>query len=161
MTAQTQIQPNGPGTSFSGPVISGPRNAANAQFNGDNQGIALLTQVVQLTQNGTNAVTFTAYVPKHSQLVDFIADTTIAWNSATSALMSIGTTAGDTTYCASTSIATGGRLRPTLGTTQLAAMLDTGSVEPVVFTVTPTGATSAGTTFVTMMYIQTQNYQNP
>lgn len=162
MAAQTTINPQGPGTSFSGPVIAGPRSSGNTAFpQGGNQGISELTQVVQLTQNGTNAVSATALVPRHSQLVDFIVDTTIAWNSATSAVLSIGTTAADTTYVNGLSVATGTRARPTYSTTQLAAMLDTGSVEVVTFTVTPTGATSAGTTFVTMQYRMTQNYQNP
>lgn len=162
MTAQTTINPQGPGTSFGGPVIVGPRSSGSVAFpQGGNQGIAELTQVVSLAQNGTTAVTVTALVPKHSQLVDFIVDTTIAWNSGTSAVLSIGTTAADTTYVNGLSVATGTRARPAYNTTQLTAMLDVGSVETVAFTVTPTGATSAGTTFVTMQYRMTQNYQNP
>lgn len=165
MTAQLTINPNGPGTSFDGPVIAGPRSSGNLSYAGANQGMSLLSQVVQLTQNGTAAVTVTAFIPKHSQLVDFIADSTVLWNSATSALLSIGTAAGDTTYVAglglTTALATTARLRPAYYTAQLAAMLDTGSAEQVVFTVTPTGATTAGTTFVTMQYLMTQNYQNP
>lgn len=155
------LNPQGPGTSFSGPVIVGSRSGASFAFAGSNQGIAELTQVVQLTQNSTSAVSVTAYVPKHTQLVDFIVDTTIAWNSGTSAVLSIGTTAADTTYVSGLSVATGTRARPAYNTTQLNAMLDVGSVETVTFTVTPTGATSAGTTFVTMQYRMTQNYQNP
>lgn len=156
------INSQGPGTSFSGPVIVGPRSSGSVAFpQGGNQGIAELTQVVQLTQNGTTAVSVTALVPKHTQLVDFLCDTTIAWNSATSATLSIGTTAADTTYVSGLSVASGTRARPTYNTTQLTAMLDVGSVEVVTFTVTPTGATSAGTTFVTMQYRMTQNYQNP
>jgi hypothetical protein len=165
MTVQTTINPNGLGTSFGGPVLSGPRNAGNSAFNFGNQGFGLLTQVVQLTQNGTNNVSATCQIPRHSQIVDFYADSTVIWNSATSAVLSIGTTAGDTTYVnglgLQTSTSGNGRLKPTFNTTQIAAIGDTGSNENVVFTVTPTGATSAGSTFVTMLYRQTQNYQNP
>lgn len=166
MAIQQVINPNGPGTSFSGPVIAGPRSSANGTFGGDNQGLADLTQVVQITQNGTANAVATAWIPKHSQIMDFIVDTVTTWNSATSAVLQIGTTVADTTYLSLaglTSIATtSGRLYPTTFTqAQLLAMSDTGSTETVVFTVVPTGATTAGTTFVTMRYIMTQNYQNP
>ena len=167
MAVQTAINPQGPGTSFAGPLISGPRSAPssiNTALTVDNQGIALLTQVALLAQNGTAAVSFTANIPKHSQIVDFYADSTAIWNSATSATLSIGTAAGDTTYVNGLALASvtaaNGRLKPTFNTTQLAAMADIGTNENVVFTVTPVGATSAGSTFVTMLYIQTQNYQN-
>jgi hypothetical protein len=167
MAVQTAIQPNGPGTSFAGPLISGSRPSAssiNTTLTVDNQGIALLTQVALLTQNGTAAVSFTANIPKHSQIVDFLVDNTTIWNSATSAALTIGTAAADTTYLSSLTLvttATSARQHPTVfTTTQLTAMGDTGTTETVVFTITPTGATSAGTTFVTMQYIQTQNYQN-
>lgn len=165
MAVQTTIQSNGPGVSFAGPVVQGPRNGADASFNGGNQGLSMISQVVLLTQNGTAAVSQTVWIPRHSQIVDFYADSTIPWNSATSAVLSIGTAAADTTYVngldLKTSTAGNGRLKPTFNTTQIAAIGDTGSTQPVVFTVTPTGATSAGSTFVTMMYIQSQNYQNP
>ena len=76
----------------------------------------------------------------------------------------IGTTAADTTYVnglgLQTSTAGNGRLKPTFNTTQIAAIGDTGTNESVVFTVTPTGATSAGSTFVTMLYRMTQNFVN-
>src|ERR1700761_3070427 len=148
---QLTINPNGPGTSFSGPVVVGPRASGNSQFASGNQGIDLLTQVVQLTQNSTNAVSVTAFVPKHSQLVDFLIDNTAIWNSATSAVLAIGTTANDTTYLNYTPLtpvaATSARVAaPAFTTTQLNAMLDVGSNEAIVFTITPTGATSAGTT---------------
>lgn len=165
MAIQQVINPNGPGTSFSGPVIAGPRAGATNGFLSDNQGFAHLTQTVQISQNGTSNAVATAYVPKHSQIVDFVVDTVTTWNSATSAVLQIGTTVADTTFLSLaglTAIATtSGRLFPTTFTqAQLLAMSDTGS-ETVVFTVVPTGATTAGTTFVTMRYIMTQNYQNP
>jgi len=165
---QLTINPSGPATSFSGPVIAGPRSSGNTAFPlGGNQGITELTQVVQLVQNGTTAVTVTALIPKHSQIIDFLVDTPTPWNSATSATLSVGTTAADTSYLSGitqlTTVTTGSaRVYPTtFSETQLTNMLDTGSVENVAFTVTPVGATSAGTTFVTMRYRMTQNYQNP
>ena len=162
MTAQTKIDPNGPGSSIAGPWISGPRNSPDNNHSFANQGLSLIAQIVSLTQNGTTAVSATINVPRHSQFVDFISDSTVTWNSATSATLSIGTAAADSTYMGALNIAVAtARLRPAFTTTQLAACLDTGSNETVVATVTPSGATSAGTTFVTMLYLQTQNYQNP
>lgn len=162
------LNPQGPGTSFSGPVIVGSRASGNTAFpQGGNQGIVELTQVVQLTQNSTNAVSQTVLVPKHSQIIDFLVDTPTPWNSATSATLSVGTTAADTSYLSGitqlTTVTTGSaRVYPTTySESQLTNMLDTGSNELVVFTVTPVGATSAGSTFVTMRYRMTQNYQNP
>jgi|SRR5882672_4205176 len=164
MAVQTTLLPQGPGTSFGGPVIVGPRSSASANNNFGNQGAALLAQVVSASQNGTTAVSVTCQIPRHSHIVDFYADSTVPWNSGTSAILSIGTTAADTTFVngldLKTSTAGNGRLKPTFNTTQLAAMGDTGTNENVVFTVTPTGATSAGSTFITMMYRMTQNYQN-
>lgn len=153
-----------PGTSFSGPVLSGPRASQTPQGTlGSNQGFALLSQVVTLAQNGTTAVSQTMYVPKHSQLVEFILDNTAIWNSATSAVLSIGTAAADTSYLNYTTLTTvtaanARVLTPSITTTQLIAMQDVGTNEAVVVTVTPTGATSAGSTFVTMLYRQTLNW---
>lgn len=164
MAVQTTINPQGPGTSFSGPMIVGPRASASDNNSFGNQGMALLAQVVSLTQNSTAAVSVTCQIPKHSQIVDFYVDTLTIWNSATSATLSIGTAAADTTYVNGLALASvtaaNGRLKPTFNTTQIAAIADTGTVQNVVFTVTPVGATSAGSTFVTMLYRMTQNYQN-
>lgn len=164
MAAQTTIDPQGPGTSHSGPMIVGPRASASGTQNFGNQGILPAMQVIRVVQNSTAAVSVTAQIPKHTQIVDFYVDSTVLWNSATSAILSIGTAAADTSYVngldLATSTAGNGRLKPTFNTTQIAAILDTGTNESVVFTVTPTGATSAGTTFVTMLYRQTQNYIN-
>lgn len=149
-----------PGTQFAGPVLSGPRQSQTPQGTlGSNVGYAVLSQVGQLQQNGTAAVSYTFYLPPHSQLVDVLADTNTAWNSATSALMSLGTTAGDTTYVNGLNIATAARVRPSYAGAALLAMQDTGANEPLVATITPTGATSAGSTFVTILYRQTLNWQ--
>lgn len=142
-----------PGTLFSGPVLSGPVSTP-AQ-----QGYSLLSQTVKLVQNSTAAVSQTMSVPNHSQIVDIYVDPTVTWNSATSAALTIGTAAADTTYLGSTAMTTQTtRLRPSFTTTELAAMQDVGTNNNVVITVTPTGATSAGTTFVTLLYRQTLNW---
>lgn len=149
-----------PGTAFAGPVISGDKLGANASGIGPNQGLAVLMQQVTLNQNSTNAVSATLYIPKHSVLIDIIVDTLTAWNSASSAVLSVGTAAGGTQYAGSVDVKTAaGRQSPTFSAAQLSAMADAG--ETVVATVTPTGATSAGQSVVTFVYAQTLNYQDP
>lgn len=144
-----------PGTSFSGPVISGPR--ANPDNNGPaNVGLCILTQQVTLDQNSTNAVSGTTTLPENSQLIDILVDTITAWNSASSATLSVGTTAGGTQYAGSVDVKTAaGRQRPAFTGAQLSAMQNILTNASIVATVTPSGATSAGKTIVTFVYAQT------
>jgi len=149
----------GPGSTFAGPLQSG-----NIWNPGDARGpatvgLAVLSQKVTLTQNGANAVTGTIYVPDGSQLVAFYIDNTVAWNGNTSPL-TIGLTAGGTDFLSATSLQTAGRVSGTAFTAaQLVAMQQVGSGTSngiaIDFTVTPTGTPTAGTTIVTLIYIQT------
>lgn len=148
-----------PGTSFAGPLISGPR--ANADNAGPaNQGFVILSQTLVLNQNGANNVSGTFTLPKHSQILDFNVDTTTAWNSATSAGLTIGTAALGTQYVSSVDVKTNTSPRAAMAytTAQLAAMGDIGTNTSVVATVAVVGATSAGATRVTMYYVQTLNW---
>lgn len=150
------------GTGLSGPLVSGPRAGVDVLNRGANQGLAILMQEVVLNQSGLNNVSATFYLPKHSVIVDILADTLTAWNSGTSDTLSVGTSAGDTTYASGVSTAAAGRVRPTFTGAQLSAMQDTGSNETFVATVTPVGtAATTGQTVVTIVYAQTINWQNP
>lgn len=145
----------GPGTTWSGPLISGTKKDADAAGPA-NTGLALLRQVVTLTVNGTNAVSGLMVLPKDSQIVDIIADTTVAWNSGTSDTLSVGATAGGTDYVSGTSVATTGRQRANPSAAELVAMQNIGNNVNVYATVTPAGtAATTGTTDVTLLYIQT------
>lgn len=145
----------GPGTTWAGPLISGTKKDADAA-GAANTGLALLRQQVTLTQNGTSAVSGEVVLPKGSQIVDILADTTTAWNSGTSDTLSVGATAGGTDYASGVSTATAERVRPTFTAAQLSAMLDIGSSTSVYATVTPSGtAATAGSTTVTILYVQT------
>jgi hypothetical protein len=150
----------GPGSTFTGPLVSGPIwNPGDTRGN-VNTGLALLTQTVTLTQNGTSTVTVPVYLPSGSQITTFNIDTTTAWNSGTSDALTIGLAAAGTDFVSSTSVATAGRASITYTAAQLAAMLLVGSTPsngvPIYITVTPTGtAASAGSTTVTVFYIQT------
>lgn len=165
MAVQTTILPSStsaPGTVFAGPLVSGNHFGQNSLGIGPNQGLAILMQQVTLVANAANAVSATVYAPKHSILIDVLVDTTTAWNSATSDTLSVGTAAAGTQYVSGVDVKTAaGRQRPTFTAAQLAAMLDTGSNEAIVATVTPVGSAAAGQTTVTYVYAQTVNWQNP
>lgn len=172
MAVQTNILPSNaagaPGTAFVGPVVSGNHLGVNVSGVGPNQGLSILMQQAVLNQNSTTAVSVTIYLPKHSIINDILADTITAWNSATSANLTVGTAAAGVQYAGgpvgngeAISVKTAGRGRFAFTTTQLGTLLDTGSNEAVVITVTPVGATSAGQTVVTILYTQTVNWQNP
>ena len=146
-------------THFSGPVVSG--TLQQGETNGPNQGFAVLTQSTSLTQNSTTAVSSTLYIPAGSEIIDFNIDVLTAFNSATSATLTIGTAAAGTQYVGSIDAKTAGRAAITYTAAQLAAMngvTTTGTAAPttapVVVTVTPVGATSAGYVVVTILYAQ-------
>lgn len=146
-------------THFSGPVVSG--TLQQGETNGPNQGFAVLTQSTSLTQNSTTAVSSTLYIPAGSEIIDFNIDVLTAFNSATSATLTIGTAAAGTQYVGSIDAKTAGRAAITFTAAQLAAMngvTTTGTAAPttapVVVTVTPVGATSAGYVVVTIIYAQ-------
>ena len=146
-------------THFSGPVVSG--TLQQGETNGPNQGFAVLTQSTSLTQNSTTAVSSTLYIPAGSEIIDFNIDVLTAFNSATSATLTIGTAAAGTQYVGSIDAKTAGRAAINYTAAQLAAMngvTTTGTAAPttapVVVTVTPVGATSAGYVVVTIIYAQ-------
>ncbi len=146
-------------THFSGPVVSG--TLQQGETNGPNQGFAVLTQSTSITQNSTTAVSSTLYIPAGSEIIDFNIDVLTAFNSATSATLTIGTAAAGTQYVGSIDAKTAGRAAPTYTAAQLAAMngvsvlgVAAPTTAPVVVTVTPVGATSAGYVVVTVLYVQ-------
>jgi hypothetical protein len=165
MAVQTNIVPptatSAPGSAFAGPLISGNRLGANLSGVGPNQGLAILMQQVTLVHSTTAVVSATAYLPKHSVLLDILVDTTAAWDSATSDTLSVGTAAAGTQYASGVDVkAAAGRIRPTFTGAQLINMLDTGSNEAIVASVTPVGSAANGQTTVTYIYAQTVNYQD-
>lgn len=148
-----------PGTSFDGPIESGPRRYAD---NGGpaNTGLAILSQSMTLTQNGVNNVSGTFTIPEHCQLLDFLVDNQIVWNAAVSAALTIGTAALGTQYATAMDVkaAVARFVAPVSPTAaQIAALKDTGTNKSVVVTVNvAAGATSTGTTHITMRYVQTK-----
>jgi hypothetical protein len=146
-------------THFSGPVLSG--DLQSGETNGPNQGYMTLIQTTSITKNSTNAVSSTMYIPAGAQIIDFNIDVMTAFDSATSATLTIGTAAAGTQYVSGINAKTAGRASITYTAAQLAAMSGvtvlgvTAAVSaPVVVTVTPVGATTAGYLEVTIIYAQ-------
>jgi hypothetical protein len=138
-------------TSWSGPIKAGTvREGASA-----NLGNAVLSQTATITQNSTNAVDATFYIPANTQILSFNVDVLTAFNSGTSATFSAGTTSGGTQYVSGVDVKTAtGRIAPTYTAAQLTAMADVTTNTTLVATVTPSGATSAGVLRVTVLYVQ-------
>jgi len=149
-----------PGTAFNGPLLSGPRRYAD-NAGPANVGLAILSQTAVLNQNSTNNVSATFTLPPNSQILDFLADTTTAWNSAASAGLTIGTAALGTQYVSSIDVKTNTNPRAAIAptTAQLAAMADINNNTSVVATVAVSGATSAGSTRVTVRYVQNLDFE--
>lgn len=140
-------------TSWSGPLASGTRDGG---YGTDvNMGLAVLSQTVLIDYDATLVQSKTVNLPEDSQIVDILVDVLTAYNSATSATLSVGIAAAGTEYAGSVNAKTAGRTRPTFSAAQLAAMDDIDTNKTVVATVTSVGQPTAGQVRVTYLYVQT------
>jgi hypothetical protein len=141
-------------TTFSGPLVTGDRPAGYP--GGPNLGNVVLTQTVLINFDATLVQNGTINLPFNSQITNIFCDVLTAYNSATSATLSVGTASGGTQYASGVNVkAATGRIAATFTAAQLAAMADTGSNGPVVATVTSVGQPTAGQVRVTIQYVQT------
>lgn len=147
-------------THFTGPVMAGPRAGETGALNTPGAvGNSQLVLSALLGQNGTNSVSVTFTIPKHSQIIDFVVHQLVQWDSGTSAGLTVGTAAAGTQYVSSFNVKTTGVglvALPALTLAQMTAMGDTGTNQSVVVTVAVSGATTVGSTRVTMRYLQTE-----
>lgn len=151
-------------TTFTGPVRSGTLKAGETSgtATGPNIGLARLNQFATLIQSGGGLVqSTTLQIPAGSRITSFEIDVLTAFDSATSATLSIGTTAGGTQYVSGINAKTAGRAAITYTAAQLAAMagLTTAgaaspTTAPLVITVTSVGAPTAGVVTVAVNYTQ-------
>jgi hypothetical protein len=140
-------------TTWSGPLASGDINAGKT--GGPNIGLAVLSQTVLINFDATLVQNGTVYLPYDSQIVDIVVDVLTAYNSATTATLTVGTASAGTTYASGVNAKTAGRVRPTFTAAQLAAMDDIDTNGTVVATVTSVGQPTAGQVRVTYLYVQT------
>ncbi len=148
-------------THFSGPVVVGTRQAG--ETNGPNLGKVVLYQSGSIVANGTNPVSASFNIPPGSIINDFTIDVRDAFNSATSAELTIGTSAGNNDFAGLTlgigtaiDVKSIGRKSITYAASQLFAMneIPLAATIPVVFTVIPVGATTQGFIYVSVSYVQ-------
>lgn len=147
-------------THFSGPVVSG--TLLTGQTNGPNQGLVRLSQFATIVQSGGATLqTATLYIPVGSRITSFDIDVLTAFDSATSAALTIGTTSGSSTYVSGVNVKTAGRAAITFSAAQLAAMagLTTAgaaspTVAPVVISIVSVGAPTTGVVAVAVSYTQ-------
>lgn len=140
-------------TTWSGPLASGDRNAGES--GGPNIGLVALSQTALINFDATLVQNATFNIPADSQIVDFYVDVLTAFDSATSATLSAGTSSGGTQYLSGISVKTGGRRSNGFSAAQLAAMDDVDANRTVVATVTSVGQPTTGQVRVTMLYVQT------
>lgn len=139
-------------THFSGPLTSGDKHAG--QTGGPNWGYPVLAQTQTINFDGTLVQNATFNLPINTQIVRVVPDVTTAYNSATSATLSVGTSSGNTAYVGSVDGKTAGRAVPAYTGAQLASMKNIGTNTTVVATVTSVGQPTAGSINVTVEYVQ-------
>jgi len=132
-------------TSWSGPLASGE---------GAEAGLVVLSQTGLLNFDATLVQNLSFTVPANSQIIDFRIDVLTAFNSSSSATLTIGTASAGSEYVGSVNAKTAGRAAPTLSAAQLAAMANVGSNKTITVTVTSVGQPTAGSVRVTPTYVQ-------
>ena len=146
-------------TRFTGPVMSGDLLQGDA--NGPNTGLARLSQTILIQQAGAGTQNYVLNIPAGSVIEDFNVDVLTAFDSVTSATLTIGNAVGGTQYVSSQNVKTAGRAAITYTAAQLAAMAGltvAGAAAPTVaninMQVVATGTTANGTVLVTVHYVQ-------
>lgn len=138
------------GTYVTGPLRTGTGLDTTAAGGGE----VVLSQTALITFGATLVQNASFTLPAGAQIVDFYADVLTAYDSATSATLSAGTSSGGTQYLSSVSVKTAGRRSNGFSAAQLAAMNDIGTTTSVVATVTSVGQPTAGQVRVTILYVQ-------
>jgi len=140
-------------TTFSGPLASGDKEAGVS--GGSNVGLVVLSQTMLISRDATLVQSGSINLPVNSQIINIVADVLTAYDSATSATLTVGTAAAGTQYASGVNAKTAGRTIPTFTAAQLANMQDTTTNVPVVATVTSVGQPTVGQVRVTVNYVQT------
>lgn len=148
-------------TTFSGPVKSG-----TIKYNTyKNTGTTVLRQIQAIPFNTTLTSTVTSYLPSGCNILNIVVDVLVAFDSATSATLTVGKTAGGTEYASGVNAKTLARQTPTFTVAQLLAMQSTtldvssaitgeSSCSAIVTTITSVGQPTAGSVVLTIQYTQ-------
>lgn len=115
-------------------------------------GTAVFSQTALIDFNATLTSEAVFVLPKDGQIVDVVVDVLTAYNSATSATLTVGSASAGTQYAGSVDAKTAGRVRPTFTAAQLAAMDDIDGNTSVYATITSVGQPTAGSVRFTVLY---------
>ena len=148
-------------TTFSGPIKAG--TVRNNQYK--NVGFTVLRQTQLVAFNATLVSTVINYLPAGSNILNIAVDVITQFDSATSATLSIGKTAGGTEYVSGVNAKTAARTFPTFTAAQLLAMQSTtldvsaqvtgeAPCSAIYTTITSVGQPTAGSVYVTIQYTQ-------
>jgi hypothetical protein len=138
-------------STFSGPLKVGPVREGS----GVNTGDLVLHKSTSLVQDGEATVdAATIKLPANSRIVDIVVDVTEAFDSATSATLTVGRTSAGTELASGVNAKTQGRVRPTFTTTQLTNMADISTNTSVIASVAAVGATTEGAVTIHVFYVQ-------
>lgn len=137
---------------FQGAIKSG--DGPSELSSGVGVGTALFSQTVLVNRDtaGTINVDATITLPVGAQIHNINVDTLTAWDSVTSAGLTIGNTAGGTDYLTSVDVKSVGRETQSLSAAQLAAYANVGTNNVLRIRVAQVGGTTAGQARVTVQY---------
>lgn len=152
-------------STFSGPLKAGPqKDVTGSSTDPYNQGFARLQQNVNIAFNATLKSEALINVPPGCRIDSVVPDVLTAFNSGTSATLSVGITSGGTDYVSGVDVKTStGRKTPTYTAAQLAAMSGqnvTGTAAAIAapgnvyITITSVGQPTAGYVTVAINYTQ-------
>lgn len=138
-----------------GTYMTGPFQTGTGLDNtGADTGTVVLSKTALINFDATLVQNASFTLPANAQIVDFFVDVLTAYDSATSATLSAGTSSGGTQYLSGVSVKTAGRRSNGFSAAQLAAMDGIGTNTALVATVTSVGQPTAGQVRVTVVYVQ-------
>lgn len=138
-----------------GTYMTGPFQTGTGLDNtGADTGTVVLSKTALINFDATLVQNASFTLPANAQIVDFFVDVLTAYDSATSATLSAGTSSGGTQYLSGISVKTAGRRANGFSAAQLAAMDGIGTNTALVATVTSVGQPTAGQVRVTVVYVQ-------
>lgn len=137
-------------STFSGPIKAGDvREGAFA-----NVGSVEMVQTAEIAVDATLVQSATMYVPANSEIIDIYVLGQEAYDSATSAGLTVGKTAAGTDFLASVNVKNTGIQRATLTTAQAVLWRNVTTNTKIVATVTSVGQPTTGKVTVVVKYRQ-------
>ena len=122
-----------------------------------NAGYSVLTQRKAIVKNTTPQTLFK--LPAYSQIIDIFVDVITAWDSATSAVLTIGKTGSTTLFSSSIDIKNNtGRIAIPVTAAMATAIYGIGATDvTVIATLVETGVATVGAAKITVVYAQLES----